>query len=423
MSTLIHISSVPKGWGSVRAKRLFYEVTEKGHPGEELLSATQGQGVLPRRLLDFKVVNPWEDTSNYKLVKPGDFVISLRSFQGGVEYSSFRGLVSPAYIVMRPRPGLATGFFRHYLKSDEFISRLQAVATGIRDGKTVRYEDFASLELHVPPASVGDSIACLLDRKIVAIDEFIRKKERLIELLQEKRQALITHTVTKGIEPNVPMKDSRVPWFGHIPVNWQVLPLRRVVDEFVDYRGRTPTKVDEGVPLITAGAVRDGRIDHSRAPEFMAAEEYEEFMRRGLPRKGDLVFTTEAPLGEVALVEDTSAAFAQRIILFRMNPRRMTSEYLWLFYQSSAGRDEVQSRGSGSTAEGIRADRLRASAVLVPPIAVQKMIVDVVTREMRKIEPLRAAIKIQVERLKEYRQALISAAVTGQLDIRSVEAA
>nr|WP_228530771.1 MULTISPECIES: restriction endonuclease subunit S [Myxococcaceae] len=133
-----------------------------------------------------------------------------------------------------------------------------------------------------------------------------------------------------------------------------------------------------------------------------------------------MVFTTEAPLGEVALVEDASHAFAQRVILFRMNSLRMTSKYLRLFYLSSPGRDEIKSRASGSTAEGIRADRLRGSAVIVPPVETQQLIAAELDAKLVAFEPLLRRLETQVARLREYRQALIGAAVTGQLS-ESVE--
>jgi type I restriction enzyme, S subunit len=130
----------------------------------------------------------------------------------------------------------------------------------------IPWDDLRTLPVLLPPEEKQGLIARFLDRKTGAIDALISKKERLIDLLQEKRQALITQAVTKGLDPTVPMRDSGTEWLGEIPAHWQVLSLRRVVCRFIDYRGRTPKKVDHGVPLITAGAVRDGRINHCRAP-------------------------------------------------------------------------------------------------------------------------------------------------------------
>ena len=244
-------------------------------------------------------------------------------------------------------------------------------------GATFRALNLGPLgETSIPigPVEAQTRIADFLDRKTAAIDALIAKKERLIELLEEKRQALITQAVTKGLDPNVPMKDSGIEWLGEIPAHWHVEQLRRVVSRFIDYRGRTPTKTDDGVPLITAGAARAGRIDHQRSPEFIDSRDYAEWMRRGLPEVDDLVLTTEAPLGEVGLVEDTHVAFAQRVILMKLDTRIMLPGFLRLYYLSEAGKSELVSRASGSTASGIRADRLRDSKVLVAPLGEQDAI-------------------------------------------------
>jgi type I restriction enzyme S subunit len=298
--------------------------------------------------------------------------------------------------------------------NEAILARVEEAAHGT---KALRTEQWKGLPLAVPPLDVQRRIADFLDRKTAVIDELVAKKERLVALFAEKRQALIAQAVTKGLDPTAPMKASGVGALGALPNHWQVLPLRRVVLRFVDYRGRTPTKTVDGIPLITAGAVRNGIIDHSRAPEFMAPDEYEEVMGRGRPEVGDIVFTTEAPLGEVALVEDIEVAFAQRIILFKVDPRRIRNRFLWLYYLSSAGRAEVVSRASGSTADGIRADRLRASVVPVPSLEEQDRIIGHVTKALRGTSPLMTAVQEQIDRLREYRQALITAAVTGKLDV------
>ncbi len=279
--------------------------------------------------------------------------------------------------------------------------------------------DVLKIRFAIPPIDEQRAIAAFLDRETARIDELIAKKQRLLELLAEKRTALISHAVTKGLNHDVPMKDSGVEWLGQVPEHWEVHHLRRVVDRFVDYRGRTPTKTDTGVPLITAGAVRDGTIDHSRAPEYMAEEDYHAWMCRGWPELGDVIITTEAPLAEVALIEDVDIALAQRVILFKVNPSRVRPEWLRYYYLSESGRSELLSRASGSTASGIRADRLRMSLVLIPPLEEQQAILEQVDSRVRSAAAPLVAIRSAIDRLHEYRSALISAAVTGKIDVRN----
>ncbi|MEK9825243.1 MAG: restriction endonuclease subunit S, partial [Methylotenera sp.] len=138
-------------WEWLRASELFKTVSRKNNSKtEELLAVTQDQGVLPRSMLERRVVMPDGSTQGYKLVVPGNFIISLRSFQGGLEYSNYRGLVSPAYSVLEPLKSICDEFFKQYYKSYDFIGHLAVAVIGIRDGKQVSYEDFSFLRLPYP---------------------------------------------------------------------------------------------------------------------------------------------------------------------------------------------------------------------------------------------------------------------------------
>lgn len=297
---------------------------------------------------------------------------------------------------------------------EALLARVEEAGHGT---KALRTEQWKRLPVVVPSLSDQRRIAKTLKTRTEAIDSLLVQKECLLDLLREQRQALITEAVSGGLRPRRTSKSTRHFSLKSIPQDWDLLPLRRVVRRFIDYRGRTPTKTSEGVPLITAGAVRDGKLDHSRAPEYISLDDYPTVMARGIPNVGDLIFTTEAPMGEVALIADREVAFAQRIIVFQPTPSKILGEFLWLYYLSGPGKAEIASRGSGSTAEGIRADRLRASAVLLPPIEEQADIVATVRERLDTEESLVPLLRQQLKRLREYRQALITAAVTGQLDV------
>lgn len=270
----------------------------------------------------------------------------------------------------------------------------------------------------VPSEKEQTQIAAFLDHETAKIDGLIAKQQRLIALLEEKRQAVISHAVTKGLNPDAPLRPSGIDWLGDIPAHWEVLSLNRIIEQFVDYRGKTPTKTEEGVPLITATQIKRGAISHELDPVFISHQEYRERMTRGFPAKGDLLLTTEAPLGEVALIEDEFVATGQRIILMKCAPKYILSDYLLRHFQSQFGQLELYVRSSGSTASGIRADRLRASKVAIPPVNEQSEIVKHIEQKLSKFELLEAdALKVTTL-LKERRTALISAAVTGKIDVR-----
>lgn len=150
-------------WGLRRADEIFENTSRKGHLNEPLLSVTQERGVIPREMLEGRVTMPSGETGAFKLVEPGNFVISLRSFQGGLEHSNYRGLVSPAYTVLKEAVEIDERFFRHYFKSADFIKRLSVAVIGIRDGKQISFQGFCSIKLPFPAVDEQKAIAAFLD--------------------------------------------------------------------------------------------------------------------------------------------------------------------------------------------------------------------------------------------------------------------
>lgn len=179
-------------WQWLKASEVFRPVSKRANFDEELLSVTQEQGVVPRSILERKVVMPRGATSNYKLVVPGNFVISLRSFQGGLEYSTHRGLVSPAYTVLEPTQPINDSYYRNYFKSSEFIGRLAVAVIGIRDGKQINYGDFSFLRLPYPPFDEQGAIAKALD---AADAEHTNHLDQLTNL-KEQKKALMQQLLT-----------------------------------------------------------------------------------------------------------------------------------------------------------------------------------------------------------------------------------
>jgi type I restriction enzyme S subunit len=182
------------------ASAIFLPRSTRNNDGLELLSVMQDVGVVPRSSLDRKVVMPEGSTNGYKLVEPGDFVISLRSFEGGLEYSKFKGLVSPAYTVLASKRPIVDDFYRHYFKSTDFIRRLAVAVIGIRDGKQISYEDFAFLRLPYPSVLEQQEIAQLLN----AAEVIIQKQKVELLLLKQEKTALMSQLLTGKRRVNMP---------------------------------------------------------------------------------------------------------------------------------------------------------------------------------------------------------------------------
>jgi type I restriction enzyme, S subunit len=272
------------------------------------------------------------------------------------------------------------------------------------------------------------AIADSLDRETAKIDGLLRKKRTLLERLKEKRTALISRTVTRGLPPgyariaglnsNPKLKPTGIDWLGDVPKHWNVLPFTKYVAEKSDYRGKTPEKTQDGVFLVTAKNVRMGYIDYEASQEYVAEDEYDEIMRRGLPKKGDILFTTEAPLGNVALVDREDVALAQRIIRFRMKPDYFFDRFALYGMMSDHFQVQLQRLSTGSTAEGLKASKLPVLRLVAPPVPEQRVIAAFLDVATVKIDRMVAKVEVAAERLLEYRTALITAAVTGKVDVR-----
>lgn len=357
------------------------------------------------------------------LVPARSLVLSTRAPIGHLAVAAMELCTNQGCRSLVSRTGLEESFYYYLL----LAARLELEAWG--QGSTFKELSKTRLEnlpLVEPPRAEQEAIVRFLDRKTTRIDALVARMERLIELLQEKRTAFITRAVTKGLPstgsgqatPNVPMKESGVEWVGEIPAHWEVCHLRRVIRQFVDYRGQTPEKAASGIPLITAGNIKEQTIDFSLSEEYIPKDLYNSWMVRELPEQGDALVTTEAPLGESAQIQDPGIALAQRIILLKAYKKMITNEYLKYHFASDSGKSQLWSRATGSTAVGIKASHLKATVITLPTLEEQKKIGSLIVAHTTKIDALVMMIREGIKRLKEYRIALISAAVTGKIDVR-----
>ena len=217
----------------------------------------------------------------------------------------------------------------------------------------------------LPSLEIQRRIARFLDDKTARIDALIEKKRALLDRLAEKRQALIIRVVTKGLNPNTPMKSSGIDWLGGIPAHWEVRGLTKCTRR-VDYRGATPAKAPSGIFLITAKNIKNEKIDYEISQEFIPEEDLEYVMRRGRPKIGEVLFTTEAPLGEIARIDREDVALAQRIIKFSTSIDALTNDYLAYWMCSSTFQRDILCRATGSTALGIKASKIVELRCLLP---------------------------------------------------------
>jgi type I restriction enzyme S subunit len=306
---------------------------------------------------------------------------------------------------------------------------LKKVFYGLGSGlrQNLDWGDFKYLACAIPPLSEQAAIVRFLDHADRRIRRYIRAKQKLVALLEEQKQAIIHRAVTGQIDvrtgrPYPAYKPSGVSWLGDVPEHWAVRAFTRSSVERADYRGATPTKTESGVFLVTAKNIRKGWVDYEKSREFVAQEEYGRIMRRGLPRRGDLLLTTEAPLGNAALIDREDVALAQRVIRFRLDPRTLLPQFGLHSVLDPYFQDQLLCRGTGSTALGIKASKLPQLRIVCPLMDEQEAILAHIAERCRPVDADRALTCRQIELVREYRTRLIADVVTGKLDVREAAA-
>lgn len=316
--------------------------------------------------------------------------------------------------VLRPRDTLDARFLFYLTIARDFRAYGESEMLGAGGQKRVPEEFLKDWGPSLPDIDVQQRIVRFLDEKISRIDALIEKKRALLDRLVEKRQAMITRAVTTGLNPGVQMKPSGVEWLGEMPLHWNVRGLTKCTWR-ADYRGATPEKVTSGVFLVTAKNIKGGRIDYEASQEFVSEDVYEHVMRRGLPMIGDVLFTTEAPLGEIAQIDRADIALAQRVIKFSSSTRDLHNDYLAYWMMCSPFQAQIHSRSTGSTAIGLKASKIVDLPCLLPPVDEQIAIANQIKAGLGRFRRVEAMVNKSLDQQMEYRSSLITAAVAGQL--------
>ncbi len=281
-------------------------------------------------------------------------------------------------------------------------------------------EDAYSQVLAYCPLPEQRAIAAFLDRETARIDGLIEKKQRQIELLQEKRAALISQAVTKGIETNANMKPSGVEWLGDIPAHWERKRLKHVTSHIVDCIHATPDYIEDGeYPAIRTADVSPGRLDLEKARR-VDEDGFQRQVSRLKPRAMDIVYSREGErFGMAALVPPgREVCISQRMMLFRAKPETMVPDFLMWQLNASTVYRQAEQDVIGATSPHVNVETIRNFWLAVPPIHEQGEIANAISSGAEHADQVSDRILNSIKKLKEYRTALISAAVTGKIDVR-----
>ena len=282
---------------------------------------------------------------------------------------------------------------------------------------------FVDFTFPVPPLPEQHTIAAFLDSETGRIDALIEKKERQIELLQEKRAALISHAVTKGLDPDVPMKDSGVEWLDEVPENWEIKRLKHVCLLIKDGTHQPPSRTSNGIPLLSVRNIVNGKFVNLPDDSLISEEDFNELQRSVEVKKNDILLAiVGATIGKVAIVDEMLPFAIQRsLAVLRPNINIAYYKYFSYFMRSSSFQQLLWKNVGYSAQPGIYLGSLANFNITVPDTNEQRAIASFIDRETGRIDTLTTKVRESVSKLREYRTALISAAVTGKIDVRNKE--
>lgn len=415
------LSQIPSHWFEVRLGSLFNErkskVSDVDYPP---LSVTKN-GIVPQ----LENAAKSNDGDNRKLVLNGDFVINSRSDRKGSSgLSRLDGSVSLINIVLRPIENIDPKFSEYLLKSYFFKEEYYRYGRGIvEDLWTTRYSEMKNMIVPKPPFEEQSAIARFLDYKLAKINRFIHKKKQLIKLLNEQKAAIINQAVTKGLDPNVKMKDSGIEWPGEIPEHWETIKLSSVCG-FV--RGNSSFKKDELLDEGKYVALQYGKtykVDEvDEKYQFYVNDEF--YKDSQIVKYGDVIIIstseTVEDLGHSVFYNrlDIGLLGGEQILL---RPKQDIVNGKYLCYSSKFFAKELRKYATGVKVYRFNIDDLKTIYISVPPFQEQVEIVNYIETESQRINTTISKIEKEIALVEEYKTALIAEAVTGKIDVRGYE--
>ncbi|ABM17339.1 restriction endonuclease subunit S [Marinobacter nauticus] len=419
---------IPSSWQLLPFFSRFFERKEsnKGMKSENLLSLSFGR-IVRKDITTLEGLLP-ASFETYQVVHPGNIVFRLTDLQNDKRslrsaIVNEKGIITSAYLAVSAKdfnPTFSNYLFRAY----DLMKVFYSMGGGLR--QSMKYDDMKWLPIVCPSINEQTQIARFLDHETAKIDALIREQERLIELLQEKRQAVISHAVTKGLDPDVPMKDSGVEWLGEVPAHWDRTLIKHCCyindgnhgeeypkgDDFVD-------DADIGVPFIRGGNLKDMTVT-TEGMLYITAEKNRS-MRKGRLQVGDILFVNRGEIGKLAVIPSSmnGANLNSQIAYLRVENRIIDPHYLVHYLASDTIKAEIKAAQEGSVLTQYPISDLAAIHVPVPPKDEQQKISTYLKEQLFSFNVLTSEASNSINLLSERRSALISAAVTGKIDVRN----
>ena len=418
------LGDVPEHWNLKRFGYLFDENKKKniGLQETNVLSLSYGN-IKEKNIDDNKGLLP-ESFETYQIIEPNNIVFRFTDLQNDKRslrsaISKYHGIITSAYIAVKTKQN--ADFYNYLFRAYDLQKVFYSMGEGMR--QSLKMDELNKMPVVLPSKDEQKRIVSFLDTETARIDNLIAKQEKLIELLEEQRKSIISHAVTKGLNPNAPMKDSGVEWLGEVPENFNCIKLKQLAIGKLTYGANESAdqEVKEHPRYIRITDIKeDGTLNpetfKSLSPE--TAEQY-------LLSNNDILFARSgATVGKTFKYSDSwgVCCFAGYLIKISINAKIANPDYIFYYLNSHAYWEYVSSNQSQSTIQNVSAEKYANFTIAVPKLAEQNAIVNYLNKETERLNILIAKQKTLIEKLKEYRASIISHAVTGKINVQELDA-
>lgn len=427
-SGIIWIGEIPKHWNVDLLSRLFKEHKRKNINLIETNLLSLSYGKIIRKDINTNEGLLPQSFEGYNILSNGDIVFRLTDLQN--DKRSLRtglvredGIITSAYVTIRKREPLNSSYFHYLFHSYDLCKVFYGLGDGVRQG--MNFEDLKKILIIVPTLKEQQAIVDFLDNKCIEIDALIALQEKIIDELKFYKQAVITEAVTKGLNPNAPMKDSSIKWIGEIPEHWNIAPFKTI---YRLTKGLTITKsdlVENGIPVISYGQIHSKLNNGTSVSHHLIRYVPDTFLNNNvssLVREGDIIFADTSEdlegCGNCVYIDKDITLFAGYHTIIAKNTASSPNKYLAYLFKTHCWRYQLRTTVNGVKLFSISQKLLAATNIILPSATEQQEIVDYLDQKCAEIDELSNIKQQKIDKLKEYKKSIIYEYVTGKKQVK-----
>lgn len=413
------IKEIPEDWSVLRGKVILKLQKRSPEGYEDVITCFRDGEVTLRKNRREEGFTFSDKEIGYQGIQTGDLVIhGMDGFAGAIGISDSDGKGSPVLVVCTSEQNQR--YLMYYLRMLAAQNVFVALATGIRERSCdLRWNKIAELLFPIPPMNVQDKISAFLDAKCAKVDVLIAKQQEAIEKLKDYKLSVITEAVTKGLHPDVPMKESGVEWIGAIPANWEIRRIGSFAKVTSSKRIFEESYIDEGIPFYRSKEITDLSKGKEISTEIFISRDVFEHANQAspAPKRGDMLLTSIGTIGQTWISDGREFYYKDGNITQIESNDGFFSQYLQYCFASNVIKEQYARLAMGSTLLALTIVKIKKMVVTFPPYAEQVQVVDYLNTRCEKIERAIAKKQAIVDRLVEYKKSLIYEVVTGKREV------